>query len=85
MRGRVMALYGLVFLGSTPLGGPFLGWLSGQWGARWGLAVSVAVSLAAALVAAGPLVVRRWRTTDDLGDGVDGVDAVDAVGVRSGG
>ncbi len=40
MRGRVMALYGLVFLGSTPLGGPFLGWVSGRWGGRWGLALS---------------------------------------------
>jgi MFS family permease len=61
MRGRVMALYGLVFLGSTPLGGPFLGWLSGEWGGRWGLAFSGAVSLAAALVAAAPAVARRWR------------------------
>ena len=24
MRGRVMALYGLVFLGSTPVGGPLM-------------------------------------------------------------
>ncbi len=58
MRGRVMAVYGLVFLGSNPLGGPLLGWLSGQWGARWGLAVSGAVSLAAAVVAAAPAAVR---------------------------
>jgi MFS family permease len=28
MRGRVMALYALVFLGSTPLGGPLTGWVS---------------------------------------------------------
>ena len=28
MRGRVMALYGLVFLGSTPIGGPIVGWIS---------------------------------------------------------
>jgi len=61
MRGRVMALYGLVFLGSTPLGGPFLGWLSGRWGGRWGLAFSGAVSLAAATVAGLSVVVRRRR------------------------
>ena len=28
MRGRVMALYSVVFLGSTPIGGPLTGWLS---------------------------------------------------------
>jgi MFS family permease len=28
MRGRVMALYSVVFLGSTPIGGPITGWLS---------------------------------------------------------
>ncbi len=61
MRGRVMALYGLVFLGSTPLGGPFIGWLSGRWGGRWGLAVGGAISLAAALVAAVPPLARRLR------------------------
>jgi hypothetical protein len=29
MRGRVMALYSIVFLGSTPIGGPIAGWLAG--------------------------------------------------------
>ncbi len=28
MRGRVMALYSVVFLGSTPIGGPLAGWLA---------------------------------------------------------
>ncbi len=63
MRGRVMALYGLVFLGSTPLGGPLLGWVSGRWGGRWGLALSGLVSLGAALVAAAPVVARCWRAS----------------------
>jgi MFS family permease len=38
MRGRVMALYGIVFLGSTPFGGPMAGWVGEHWGARTGLA-----------------------------------------------
>ena len=38
MRGRVMALYGLLFAGSTPVGGPLLGWISEAWGPRVGLA-----------------------------------------------
>jgi len=51
MRGRVMALYGLVFLGTTPVGGPLLGWIGETWGAPAGLAFAGGVSLAAAIVA----------------------------------
>ncbi|HUY74072.1 MAG TPA: MFS transporter [Candidatus Dormibacteraeota bacterium] len=36
-RGRVMALYVMVFLGSTPIGGPIVGWVAEQFGARTGL------------------------------------------------
>ncbi|MDQ4069427.1 MAG: MFS transporter, partial [Actinomycetota bacterium] len=59
MRGRVMALYGLLFLGSTPVGGPLLGWISEHWGPRVGLALGGAVSLAAALAAASRVRSRR--------------------------
>ena len=38
MRGRVMALYGIVFLGSTPIGGPIAGWVGEHLGPRAGLA-----------------------------------------------
>ena len=51
MRGRVMALYGLVFLGTTPLGGPLLGWIGETWGARAGLAFAGGISLVAAVAA----------------------------------
>jgi MFS family permease len=51
MRGRVMALYGLVFLGTTPLGGPLLGWIGESWGAPAALAFAGGVSLAAAAAA----------------------------------
>ena len=49
MRGRVMALHGLVFLGSTPIGAPIIGRISEVWGPRVGLGVGGAVSLLAAL------------------------------------
>lgn len=62
MRGRVMALYGLVFLGTTPLGGPLLGWVGETWGARAGLAFAGAVSLAAAAAA----MVAAWRDPGGL-------------------
>jgi MFS family permease len=37
MRGRVMALYLVCFMGGTPLGAPIVGWLAGFAGPRWGL------------------------------------------------
>jgi len=38
-RGRVMALYVMVFLGTTPIGGPIVGWIAQQFGARVGLGI----------------------------------------------
>jgi MFS family permease len=37
MRGRVMALYMMVFMGGTPLGAPIVGWVGEEFGARWTL------------------------------------------------
>jgi len=62
MRGRVMALYALVFLGSTPIGGPLIGWISQEWGARAGLFLGGALSLLAAGAAAWGLRRERLRT-----------------------
>jgi MFS family permease len=49
MRGRVMALYSVVFLGSTPIGGPIAGWLSESIDPRAALVMTGAASLAAAV------------------------------------
>jgi hypothetical protein len=57
MRGRVLALQAMVFLGSTPVGGPILGWISETWGARWGVAVGAAAALGAGMW--GLSVARR--------------------------
>ena len=70
MRGRVMALYALVFLGSTPLGGPLIGWISQQWGARSGLFVGGAVSLVAAAAAALSVWRQRRRTAEQEADDI---------------
>ena len=59
MRGRVMALYGLVFLGSTPVGGLLGGWMAGQFGPRSILLLSGVSSLAAVGLAA-LLTRQRW-------------------------
>jgi MFS family permease len=61
MRGRVMALYSVVFLGSTPIGAPLVGWLAEVGGPRIGLALGAVAALAAAALA----VVAYARTGDD--------------------
>ncbi|MGW2258094.1 MFS transporter [Streptomyces sp. NPDC001780] len=48
MRGRVMSLFMMVFVGGTPLGGPLLGWVSDTYGARVAFATGGVVSLVAA-------------------------------------
>ncbi|MEU9982370.1 MFS transporter [Streptomyces sp. NPDC050856] len=50
MRGRVMSLYMMVFVGGTPLGAPLVGWITDTYGARVGFATGGAVSMAAAVV-----------------------------------
>ena len=59
MRGRVLALQAIVFLGSTPIGGPILGAIAETFGARYGVAVGAAATLAAG--GFGLLTVRRSR------------------------
>ncbi len=59
MRGRILALQSLVFLGSTPIGGPILGFISQRYGARYGLAVGGFAGLGASLY--GALAVRKAR------------------------
>ena len=47
MRGRVMALYAMAFMGSTPIGGPIVGWIGQVWSPRIALAVGGLAALAA--------------------------------------
>jgi MFS family permease len=55
VRGRVMGLYMLAFVGGTPLGGPVIGWITDAFGARVGMAVCGLLPLFAAVVVAGVL------------------------------
>ena len=57
MRGRVMALYSVVFLGSTPIGAPIAGALSQLAGPRAGLMLGAVAAITAA--GAAYLVLRR--------------------------
>jgi MFS family permease len=57
MRGRVMALWAVAFLGSTPIGGPIAGVVVEHFGGRAGLVLGAVACLVAA--AAGAIVARR--------------------------
>ncbi len=59
-RGRVMALYGIVFLGSTPIGAPIAGWLGQVLGPRVEFALTGAVAGAIGVVV---LWLRARRST----------------------
>jgi MFS family permease len=51
MRGRVMALYSIVFLGSTPIGGPLAGWLAEAIDPRAALVMAGVAAIVAGLLA----------------------------------
>jgi predicted MFS family arabinose efflux permease len=63
MRGRVMSLYAIAFLGSTPIGGPIVGWISQQWGPRVGFAIGGFAALLATAWAAWTLLRYRADPT----------------------
>jgi MFS family permease len=51
MRGRIMALWALAWLGSTPIGGPIIGWAGQVIGARWALVIGALAALACGVLA----------------------------------
>ena len=61
MRGRVMSLWFVAFQGSTPIGGPIVGWVIAVLGARAGLGLGAVAALAVALVGAWSLRPQRRR------------------------
>ena len=58
MRGRVMALYSMAFMGSTPIGGPIVGFVGQAFDPRAGLALGGIAALLAAILA--------WRSLSTL-------------------
>lgn len=59
LRGRVLAFQAMVFIGSTPVGGPLLGAICDAFGARAGIALGGAAAIGAALWAS--FAIRRQR------------------------
>ena len=62
MRGRVMALWSMVFLGSTPIGAPLTGLFADRFGVRLALALAGVTTLLCAVAAA--LALFRIREND---------------------
>ncbi|WP_405218659.1 MFS transporter [Agrococcus sp. Ld7] len=52
VRGRVMALYGAVFMGGTPVGAPIVGWVADIFGPRMGIMVASVTCLVAFIIGA---------------------------------
>jgi predicted MFS family arabinose efflux permease len=67
LRGRVMGLYMLAFMGGTPIGAPIIGMITSHFGARAGMTVCGAVPvLAAAIVAVTAATGIRARAGRSL-------------------
>jgi MFS family permease len=60
MRGRVMGLFAVVFLGTTPIGGPLMGWIAEHLGPRSAMAIAAGVTVAAGVITS--LWLQRART-----------------------
>ena len=78
LRGRVMALYLMVFMGGTPLGSPLIGWIGEEFGARWtlfagggltvlGVLVSMAVFTRSRRVLGETVVARTPAVAEPVG------------------
>jgi MFS family permease len=62
MRGRIIALFMAIALGTTPIGAPIVGWIADRFGARWALGIGAASGFAAALV--GIYYLTNYQATD---------------------
>jgi MFS family permease len=68
MRGRVMALYLICFMGGTPLGAPMIGWVAEVLGPRWGMLGGGIICVISALGIGAVLARRRGLDTGYLSD-----------------
>jgi MFS family permease len=57
---RVMALWAVAWLGSTPIGGPIVGWVGEELGARWSLIIGGVPTLVVGIVTY-PILARVGR------------------------
>jgi MFS family permease len=70
LRGRVMALYLMVFMGGTPFGSPLVGWVGQEFGARWSLVGGGIVSIGGTLLCLA-IFLRTRRARDQEAPSAD--------------
>ena len=66
MRGRVMALYTVAFLGTTPIGAPLVGYIAQHFGGRAGILVGGVATVAAGALGALAMQLARKRRIEAL-------------------
>jgi len=83
MRGRVLALQAMLFLGSTPIGGPIVGLISQQLGARYAIGLGALAALGAGAwgLAKARGAVPRMLTVSQVGEATAGALRENATGV----
>jgi MFS family permease len=69
LRGRVMALYMMIFMGGTPLGAPIVGWVGEVFGARWTLIGGGAMTVLGTLVAVAVFSRTQGMLDPEVNDG----------------
>lgn len=73
MRGRVISLYMLLVIGTTPIGGPIVGWVAQRAGTRWAIGLGAAASLCGAAIAVrgGRRGAESVAAETTVGTGID--------------
>ena len=62
MRGRLLALGAVAFVGSTPIGAPITGWIADRISAEWSLGYGATVAIVSAII--GYWLLQRDRRVD---------------------
>jgi MFS family permease len=80
MRGRVMSLWALAWQGTTPIGGPIVGWVGQELGARWSLIVGGLPTILAGVIAYRALGRIDARAVVRTLEGVGNEETVEIAG-----
>ncbi len=79
MRGRVIALYMVAFMGGTPFGAPVIGWIGETFGPRFGIVGGGAICVLASLLITFDVARRRGLGAADVAHrALDGIRHVHA-------
>jgi MFS family permease len=66
MRGRVMSLWTIAILGTTPIGGPIIGWIGEHVGPRWGLGVGGVAAIGASIIGLFMFTLKKTQLASEM-------------------